>query len=263
MDLPFSKYQGAGNDFVMVDQVIDKHLSLENRELIARICDRHFGVGGDGLIWIEESAPGKYKMVYFNADGRLGSMCGNGGRCFAQFAKDLGYIQEEITFEAYDGFHTARIDDSSISLSMNPVDQIKAISDSKFELNTGSPHFIDFQSDIATLDIYTLGKQIRFSDFYKDNGINVNFVEEGNGGLSVATYERGVEAETFACGTGVTAAALAFGFKNGLMGTHQIAVKAKGGDLIVRFDQPIRGNFQDIWLSGPAAKVFAGVYQYF
>lgn len=263
MDLPFSKYQGAGNDFVMIDQVIAQYLSMENRELIARICDRHFGIGGDGLIWIEENGLGKYKMVYFNADGGLGSMCGNGGRCFAQFAKDLGYVDDEITFEAYDGFHTARVEDSSISLSMNPVDQIRAISDFEFELNTGSPHYIDFQSDISTLDIFTLGRKIRYSDLYKAKGINVNFVQETNGALSLATYERGVEAETLACGTGVTAAALAFGFKNGLMGTQQIAVKAKGGDLIVRFDQHMPGKFQNIWLTGPAEKVFDGVYRYF
>ncbi|NQY29506.1 MAG: diaminopimelate epimerase, partial [Flavobacteriaceae bacterium] len=204
--LTFYKYQGTGNDFVMVDnrQLV---ISKDNQSLINSLCDRRFGVGGDGLILLENSATTDFKMVYFNADGNEGTMCGNGGRCIVAFAKFLKIIGNCTTFEAIDGLHTATVSGDVVSLQMQDVTTIEEKKDSVF-LDTGSPHHVQFEEHIADFDIKTIGRNIR-NEVYGAEGSNVNFVKKINDTTyRLRTYERGVEDETLACGTGATAVAI-------------------------------------------------------
>lgn len=269
--MQFYKYQGAGNDFILLDQRQTLWLSRDSTKTIAFLCDRHFGVGADGLILLQKHPQLDFEMVYFNADGRESTLCGNGGRCIAAFAKHLG-IQapdEGYHFMAIDGEHRALLPHSTaaglewVELKMNDVFQIETVmngTSADFILNTGSPHFVRFVPDPNVLDIVEEGRIIRYSDRFRKDGINVNFVQENDGHLTIRTYERGVEDETLACGTGVTAASLAFYKNSGQQGASQveIPVKAKGGDLKVRFEVNADGSFTNIWLCGPAQRVFTG-----
>ncbi|MGB7841238.1 MAG: diaminopimelate epimerase [Salinimicrobium sp.] len=258
MQLSFFKYQGAGNDFVMVDNR-QKKLSKNNTNLIKNLCDRKFGIGADGLILLEkpDNEMDDFKMVYFNADGRESSMCGNGGRCIVAFAKQLGIIGEKAAFTAIDGFHEAAVQNELISLKMTDVDRIEQKYDAVF-VNTGSPHHINFVDDIASIDIKKQGASIRNSQQYKGiGGTNVNFVENlDEGTFKVRTFERGVEDETLSCGTGVTAVALAV-YATGRSKVRTIHLETPGGALSVSFEKDAEG-FKNIWLTGPAEMVFKG-----
>lgn len=265
----FHKYQGAGNDFVMLDQREHQWLTRADREKIEHFCDRRFGIGADGLILLQQLPGYDFEMVYFNADGRESTMCGNGGRCIAAFAHDLGIVGNHARFMAIDGEHEAVIStpasrtEAWVELKMQNVQQVE-IQDNVYILNTGSPHYVRFEPDIDALNMYAEGRAVRYSDRFKQDGINVNLVcrtndPESTPALKIRTYERGVEDETLACGTGVTAAALATFFQEKLPpGAHEIPIQAKGGKLSVRFEAHPDGSFSNIWLCGPAAFVFEG-----
>jgi diaminopimelate epimerase len=209
LKIEFYKYQGTGNDFVMLDGRSKKFVMPSDKQ-INQICHRQFGVGADGLIVITKSKKADFEMLYFNADGKPGSMCGNGGRCTIAFAKELGLIKNKTQFLAYDGAHEGTIDNKGIvTLKMSEVKGIKT-KGQDFELNTGSPHYIIFKKDVTKLDVFNEGQKVRYNATYSEKGINVNFVEIKKNELYIRTYERGVENETLSCGTGVTAAAIAF-----------------------------------------------------
>ncbi|NND08101.1 MAG: diaminopimelate epimerase [Saprospiraceae bacterium] len=259
MQIPFYKYQGTGNDFVIIDQFTDQHLSAKDQEILKHICHRRFGVGADGLILLEASPKNAFNMTYFNADGKEGSLCGNGARCAVACSRDLGKFDRSGRFEAVDGIHTAKImKNGSIELKMQNLEAVE-IGEGYYIMDTGSPHYIAFVEDLDDIDIVDAGRAIRYADRFKDNGINVNFVEVHSDQIIVGTYERGVEDETLSCGTGVTAAALAHALRNELTNS-KIKVKTKGGHLSIKFKRNLAG-FENIWLCGPAQKVFAGAIE--
>ncbi|MFD0975970.1 diaminopimelate epimerase [Salinimicrobium gaetbulicola] len=259
MELTFYKYQGTGNDFVMVDNR-QGILSKNNTNLIKSLCDRKFGIGADGLILLEEpdNANDDFKMVYFNADGRESSMCGNGGRCIVAFANFLGIVKDKASFTAIDGFHEATIENELIGLKMTNVEGVEE-KDHAFFLNTGSPHHVIFSENIDSIDLKAEGAAIRYSNEYSSiGGTNVNFVEMlDKVNFKVRTYERGVEDETLSCGTGVTAVALA-AYASGKVDSYTVHLETKGGMLTVSFE-PEETRFQNIWLTGPAKQVFKGI----
>lgn len=256
MIVPFHKYQGTGNDFVIIDQREQQYLRREDRERIEYLCDRRFGIGADGLMLLQRKAGFDFEMVYFNSDGRESSMCGNGGRCITAFAHQLGVFRERCRFWAIDGEHEALVrNDGWIELKMIDVREVEQGLDF-FYLNTGSPHYVTFTDSLDELDVYQQGRSIRYSDRFRREGTNVNFVQLEPEGIRVATYERGVEDETLSCGTGVTAAALAYHLKTG-NSSGVVPIKVKGGRLEVRFQSAPTG-FREIWLCGPAVAVFSG-----
>ena len=258
--LDFYKYQGAGNDFIMVDNR-QNAVNHHNEGLIAGLCNRRFGIGGDGIMFLENEPDFDFKMVYYNADGKPSSMCGNGGRCIVAFAKHLKIIETDANFLAVDGPHHAKISENGswVSLQMIDVDHISTDGDA-YVLNTGSPHYVLRASNLEHKDVYTEGYAIRNNDTYAKEGINVNFVEPMDAGYFVRTFERGVEDETYACGTGVTAVALAMAKYNKQTGTINTLVKVLGGDLNIRFTTDGE-RFTDIFLEGPAMQVFSGVIE--
>ena len=252
----FYKYQGTGNDFVLIDnrkQLFPKN----NTKLVAHLCDRRFGVGADGLILLEHSDTVDFKMVYYNADGNESTMCGNGGRCLVSFAHYLSVFKTETTFEAVDGLHFAKIEGDIVSLQMIDVSVVEKFEEYTF-LDTGSPHHVELVSDIKHLDVKAKGSAIRYSDLYKDKGgSNINFVEQiSDDSFVMRTYERGVEDETLSCGTGATAVAIAM-FDKGLTKSNTINLKVEGGFLTVSFKNT-NDNFEDVFLKGPAKQVFKG-----
>lgn len=257
MNISFSKYQGAGNDFVLIDHRGNAQKNIDNK-LVAQLCDRRFGIGGDGLMFLLDHADYDFEMVYYNADGNIGSMCGNGGRCIVAFAKHLGVIDSETNFLAVDGPHYAKItaEGNWVELQMIDVDNIDNDNEA-FVLNTGSPHYVAEKENLASLDVFTEGNAIRNNETYKTDGINVNFVENKGDHLFVRTFERGVEDETYACGTGVTAVAMAMAKKSNQIGHVQTPVKVLGGDLKINFDYDGK-TFTNVFLCGPAEKVFEG-----
>ncbi|WP_090973576.1 diaminopimelate epimerase [Parapedobacter composti] len=253
----FYKYQGAGNDFVIIDNR-NGLFERENTGLVRRLCDRRFGIGADGLMLLQGAEGYDFEMVYYNADGNEGSMCGNGGRCIVAFAQDIGVIGSETDFLAVDGPHHARMHDRVgwVSLQMAKVDHIGRDGDA-YVLDTGSPHYVKMVDDLAKYPVVAEGRDIRYSDSYRDKGINVNFVEPEEDGYFVRTYERGVEDETLACGTGATAVALAMAARAGKEGPIETPIRAAGGRLNIRFNRD--GNrFTEIFLEGPAVFVFRG-----
>lgn len=257
MKIHFFKFHGAGNDFVLVD---NRKLTFEadNFSLVARMCDRRFGIGADGLMLLQDHPTADFEMRYFNSDGREGSMCGNGGRCIVAFARHLNICGKTTRFMAVDGLHDAEVTgDGEISLKMSDVKEIENIGPD-FYLNTGSPHYVRFMDDLSHLDVFAEGRKIRYNERFSQVGTNVNFVREDAGQLTVYTYERGVEDETLACGTGITASVLSEAWRKGIR-KGLIPVKAKGGELSVSFVRQADG-FSDIWLKGPAVSVFEGDY---
>ncbi len=259
MHIRFHKYEGTGNDFVLIDQRQTQYLTRQDTAIIEKICDRRFGIGADGLILLQLTDGFDFEMVYFNSDGRESTMCGNGGRCIAAFAHSLGVAGEHCRFLAIDGPHEANIKGDWVELKMSDVNEIES-GDGSFILNTGSPHYVVFAEDLSDLNIVESGQVIRYSERFRKEGINVNFVERTADGIEVATYERGVEDETLSCGTGVTAAAISFSLANPGSKMNEIAIATKGGKLKVRFEKKVGGGFENIWLCGPARQVFKGDY---
>jgi diaminopimelate epimerase len=265
LTIHFYKYQGTGNDFIMIDDR-EGTFPIENNTLVAHLCDRRFGIGADGLILLQKSPDADFYMKYYNSDGNESSMCGNGGRCLAAFAHYLDIVKEKTTFIAVDGLHDAIISGNGnalfIKLKMQNVSTIEARNPNTFVLNTGSPHFVQFiQKNMDELSIIEEARAIRYNHEFKQHGINVNFVNVINStAISMRTYERGVEDETLSCGTGVTAAALSTAVLNNLpSGTHTIEVKVKGGELNVNFMyDKITGTFKEVWLEGPTNLVYEG-----
>ena len=250
----FYKYQGTGNDFVMID---NRNFQFpKNLKIIEKLCHRRFGIGSDGLILLENSEDEKvdFKMVYYNSDGKESTMCGNGGRCIVAFAHFLDIFEEKCVFDAIDGLHEAEIQKANVKLKMTDVDSIKK-DGSDFVLNTGSPHFVMYVEDLETFEVYQRGYEIRNSASYGLEGINVNFVETSSDNeIFVRTYERGVEDETYSCGTGATAAALTYLQKHN---EDSVKIKVLGGNLKVYAEKD--GNrFKNIWLEGLAEQVFKG-----
>jgi diaminopimelate epimerase len=256
MQVNFYKYQGTGNDFIILDNRSGNYHSLQ-REQINKLCTRRFGIGADGLMLLNNKEGYDFEMKYFNADGGESSMCGTGGRCIVKFVYHLGIHRNEYKFWAVDGEHLAEIDtDGTVSVKMIDVDDIKKLH-GDFVLNTGSPHYVKLVNEVMNMDVYKKGHDIRYSKDFEQEGINVNFVEQqDNDTIIVRTYERGVEDETYSCGTGVTAAALVcYHNENGF---NEVEVKTLGGTLSVEFDRLDEDKYVNIWLCGPAEKVYEG-----
>ncbi len=251
MKIHFFKYQGTGNDFIMIDDR-ETIFPRENEKLVANLCQRRFGIGADGLILLRQHADTDFEMIYFNADGKEGSMCGNGGRCTVQFAHDLGIFNGTTQFMAVDGLHEAYLENELVSLKMGDVNKIDFHNEAAF-VDTGSPHYLKFVNDLENYPVIHNGSNIRHS--FREGGTNANFLEMKGNTLHVRTFERGVEDETWSCGTGVTAAAL---YTANATGKHVVPIQTKGGQLEVRFEKLTDGHFKDIYLTGPAKCVFAG-----
>lgn len=257
MTFTFYKYQGTGNDFVIIDNRQDE-FSKNDTKLINSLCDRKFGIGADGLMLLEkpEVDGDDFKMVYFNSDGKQSSMCGNGGRCLVAFARFLGIIDTEANFTAIDGPHKATIQGDLVSLKMQDVKEIAKSGNALF-LDTGSPHHVIFTKNLGHLDVKGEGAAVRYSQEYGEAGTNVNFVEKLDGdNFKVRTYERGVEDETLSCGTGVTAVAIAASVSKRAL-TEKIKLQTSGGELSVSFKRN-GDTYADVWLTGPAKQVFKG-----
>ncbi len=257
----FYKYEGAGNDFIMLDGRTP--LPELTPEIVSQMCNRHFGIGADGLMVVEECAEADFRMRYFNSDGYEGTMCGNGGRCITLFAHLLGIGSEKKHFIACDGMHSATIIEGDglggvVKLGMRDVEEELEPYGDGWLINTGSPHYVELREDIALEDMESLGAAIRYSEpLASRGGANINLIEPiGEGELLIRTYERGVESETLACGTGATAAALVAARLLYPQSTH-IELIAPGGELSVDFERSARG-FHNVYLSGPARMVFEG-----
>ena len=259
MLLKFHKYQGTGNDFVMID---NRHnfFPKDNIQVIEKLCDRRFGIGADGLILLENDLETDFRMVYYNSDGNESSMCGNGGRCLVAFAKSLNLIQDKTSFIATDGLHHATIlENGIVSLQMKDVDEVKIEKEYIF-LDTGSPHHVTLVNDIENYDVKSKGSEIRYSDLYGNAGSNVNFVNQiSDNHFRLRTYERGVEDETLSCGTGATATAIAMN-AIGKTNSNTIAIDVEGGKLKVSFEKTNKG-YENVFLEGAAASVFEGIIE--
>lgn len=264
MRLTFSKYEGAGNDFILVDN--RQGVFRPNSRTIARLCDRHFGIGADGLMTLSASPLHDCSMRYYNADGSEGEMCGNGARCFALFAEHLGIGGREKRFDATDGVHRATVlsanaNAGEIEVGMIDVERIDS-GDGWWFLNTGVPHYVELVADPAEIDVLTRGARIRHDKTRFPQGTNVNFVQiTGEGRLRMRTYERGVENETLACGTGATAAAIIANYTQQHT-TDRFRIDVPGGQLQVSFTRRSDQHYTDIRLTGPARRVFEGTLDY-
>lgn len=254
MEINFEKYHGTGNDFIMIDNR-DGQYNAINEQQIRSLCDRHFGIGADGLILLQLKDGFDFWMNYFNADGKPSSMCGNGSRCTVAFAQSKGILKTQYHFVTADGPHEGKIlPNGNIKVKMADVYSIDILEDAKL-LDTGSPHYVKDVTGLNEIDVKTEGKKIRYSEVFNDKGVNVNFVEKQNETLiSVRTYERGVEDETLSCGTGVTACAIINAYQEG---ENELEIKTPGGDLVVTFNKT-KNSYNDIWLIGPTKKVFEG-----
>ena len=256
MKIEFHKYQGTGNDFILLDN-LEGHYSSLTLSQIQFLCDRKFGIGADGLIKINANANSDFEVEYFNSDGSK-SFCGNGARCAVAFAETLGFTVSETRFLAIDGLHTAKKAGDLIALNMSDVQSVQSVQ-KDFILHTGSPHYVKFVADLSLENIYSTGREIRYSEQFLKDGINVNLVEiQPDGSLKIATYERGVENETLSCGTGATACALVSSLIHNHTGSNEVKVVVKGGELHVKFLNKENTEFSEIQLIGPANFVFKG-----
>ena len=259
--MTFWKYHGTGNDFILLDDRSEDFPAAEH-QYIARLCHRRFGIGADGLILLRNCPGYDFQMLYYNADGHPGSMCGNGARCIIAFARQLGLIGQQTTFRAPDGLHEAYIEaDGTIRLKMQDVAAAEPIGATEGDVffDTGSPHYVRFMTSerpsVADVNVVAEGRALRNS---RPHGTNVNFAEapmSASQPWQVRTYERGVEDETYSCGTGVTAVALAAA---GRGAASPVRLRTPGGELEVAFEAQADGSFQNVWLSGPAVLVFEG-----
>jgi diaminopimelate epimerase len=256
MKIEFYKYHGTGNDFILLDNRRNIYDGITARQ-VNFLCHRHFGVGADGLMMLNEKEGFDFEMIYFNSDGNISSMCGNGGRCIVRFASMLGIKKTKYNFIAVDGEHEAEIDlNSDVRLKMKDVTDVE-FSYTHYILNTGSPHYVKTVPDVSQVNVVAEGREIRNSKEFAKDGINVNFVETiSDDTIYVRTYERGVEDETYSCGTGVTAAALISAHND--KGFNRVEVKTLGGKLSVEFEKISEKEFENIWLCGPAEMVFKG-----
>lgn len=256
MLIEFFKYQGTGNDFILIDDR-ESIFNINDYDLIAALCERRMGIGADGLILLRKHEKYDFEMIYFNSDGNQSSMCGNGGRCIVLFAEVLGIIENEAEFVAIDGVHKAKIDNDIVYLKMQDVTKVEGIGSGIF-LNTGSPHYIEMVDNLEGFDVVKQGRRIRNSSPFKEEGVNVNFVLDSDD-LELRTYERGVEAETLSCGTGAVATAIAMHYANCLE-EDSTYLKTKGGVLGVSFEF-FNGFYRNIWLSGEVNMVYAGEFE--
>jgi diaminopimelate epimerase len=255
LKLHFTKYQGTGNDFIIIDNRNRQYDGLD----VARLCHPKFGIGGDGLMLLQDLEGFDFEMVYYNSDGNISSMCGNGGRCLVDFAKNLNVFEgNDTVFKAVDGPHDAHWEEEFVELKMQDVLQMERQGENIYIMNTGSPHYVKFVENVDQIDIIPEARAIRYNDVFKHEGINVNFVEvTGPRNIRVRTYERGVENETLSCGTGVTASAIALARYLAIhAGKHEIQVDTPGGKLMVKYQ--LNNAAKDVWLCGPAKKVFEG-----
>lgn len=256
--MKFQKFQANGNDFILINEFVES--SNLNSGNIKKLCDRHYGIGADGIMLLKPSDEYDFEMLFFNSDGNKAEMCGNGGRCIAAMAFIEKIAREKMCFNAPDGVHNAVIEKEIIplikyyiALKMVDVNKIEKFNGYYF-LNTGVPHYVEFVHDIDKLNVFERGRSIRFDKQFGPKGTNANFVEIRDDEIFVRTYERGVENETLSCGTGVTAAAIASFIE---FGKKDLIIKTNGGDFRVDFDQKEHG-FSNIWLKGPAEKIFTG-----
>ncbi|UII34493.1 diaminopimelate epimerase [Fulvivirga ulvae] len=255
-NIKFYKYQATGNDFILIDNRSTQHRFSSKQ--IQKLCDRKFGIGADGLILIQDHDNYDFEMVYYNPDGSQ-SLCGNGSRCAVNFASYLGIVDKSTRFLAYDGEHLAEIlDNEAVRLKMANVQNVRLMADGMF-IDTGSPHLIKYVINVKNYRVYDEGKAIRNGGLFKEAGVNVNFVEiTGNSEIFARTYERGVENETLSCGTGVTAAAISASHK-GL--ESPVTVNTMGGTLAVEFKKQDDGSYSEVYLIGPAERVFEGAIE--
>lgn len=253
----FSKYQGAGNDFILVDNR-DNAFDRADEALVEKLCNRRFGIGADGLMLLQTRENYDFEMIYYNADGREGSMCGNGGRCIVAFARDLGIITDKTVFLAVDGIHHASLSADLVNLQMIDVTDF-ARDGEAYLLQTGSPHYVEFVKNLQDKNVFQDGYAIRNNATYGKEGINVNFIEAEGDGYFLRTFERGVEDETYACGTGATAAAMAVALQQNLEGDINIPIRVLGGQLYISFHKQGK-HFTEVFLKGPAQFVFEGNY---
>lgn len=259
MTISFSKYQATGNDFILIDNR-QANFPKNDTKAISKMCHRRFGVGADGLILLEADNSADFRMIYYNSDGKPGSMCGNGGRCITAFAKELGLLESSGKFMASDGLHPVRIQEETVSIQMQAVSDIRE-KDAYSFLDTGSPHHVQVVADLEGMNVKKEGARLRYG-LYGERGSNINFVlPQGDNRFKVRTYERGVEDETYSCGTGVTAVALAMHHK-GVYSGGEALIETPGGQLTVQFSATAKGNYEDIWLNGPAVGVFKGDYSW-
>jgi len=260
MSIAFSKYQGTGNDFIIIDDR-EFNFPADNQLLIEKLCNRQFGIGADGLILLQNVEGSDFKMVYYNSDGKESTMCGNGGRCIVAFAERNNLIRETCSFTAIDGEHTANIWDGIVELKMKDLSNIQLFGEDLI-LNTGSPHYVKFVNNVADFQLISEAGLIRYNDKFKEDGINVNFVQVlGQDSISIRTYERGVEDETLSCGTGAVASALSYHRSyNNTEGKHKVKVKVVGGLLQILFTANTI-DFTDVWLCGSAQFVFEGTVE--
>ena len=254
--LHFYKYQGAGNDFVMFDNR-ESVFPDNDAALISRLCDRRFGVGGDGIILLNQHPTYDFEMVYHNADGSI-AMCGNGARCAIHLAHHLEIIAEETTFLAHDGVHRAQIEGEQVTINLSDVAQVDTYEDGYF-LDTGTRHFVRILAQnqlLSDYDVMVEGKKIRFDNRFMPEGTNANFAQKTNGKVQMRIYERGVENETLSSGTGITAVALALAHSEKM--ESPVTVQARGGQLTISFEQVESGKFTQVFMTGPAVMVFEG-----
>ena len=256
MKIPFCKYHGTGNDFIIIDNR-DLGFPIGDHALVRKLCERKFGIGADGLILLENDTAVDFKMVYFNSDGNLSSMCGNGGRCVAHFANSSGIIGSVAEFQAVDGLHTASINDDVVDLSMISVADIELNENNCF-MNTGSPHYLAWADEIENINIDIEAHKIRYNERFKTEGTNVNFLSWTNEGVQMRTYERGVEGETLSCGTGMVAAALYASLSGKIGEKESCIISTKGGQTEVKFHKNGDRSFEQIHLTGPVTIVFKG-----
>jgi len=259
MKIDFVKYHGTGNDFIMINDT-SGNTGMLSIKTVSFLCDRRFGIGADGLIILKNHHDADFEMIYYNSDGKEGSMCGNGGRCIVAFAKKAGLISRSARFKSIDGIHEAQIRENGIiSLKMKDITNIEQGKGYYF-LDTGSPHYVTFIKGLKNYDVFGEGRKIRNSNRFREEGTNVNFAEDTENGIFVRTYERGVENETLSCGTGVVASAVCYAVEKNLVTDH-VEINTRGGNLLVRFDREGKTSFTNIRLEGHATYVFSGTIE--
>ena len=255
MDIKFSKYQGTGNDFIIINNISNFFPKNDNK-LISKLCDRKFGIGADGLILIDNHSSLPFEMTYYNSDGFIGSMCGNGARCSVHFSFLNKIIKSKTKFNAFDGIHDGIVDHDVINISMSDVIGFEKYEDYLF-IDSGSPHLVKYVQDVNSIDLINVSQKIQHSNQFKE-GVNVNFVSKNiDNSFQIRTYERGVEEETLSCGTGAVAAAIALNILS-LADSSEINLKTKGGLLNIKFKKS-KNKYTDIYLSGKVKKVFDGI----